>query len=248
MSAVYTTAALSNLVHKIGHEIGNPLTAIISLATIIERFSGDSPNADIESAFKKTAGYSTSIIEEAWKISALSEKLVMLLSEKPGNVSPCRMEAVLTKVLQKSKSRGRKMRSEVRVTNLAGEKDDVRADSEQLGILIGELVGNAQNALFYEFGESASERPVTVVIRSEGDQCILTCSNDSAQAQPGELDSLFELFSTNYSAHKHLGIGLTMCTAITRRFGGSLRIIEQPRQNGFSFTVEMGLPRATGAE
>ena len=245
MSDVYTTVSLSNLVHKIGHEIGNPLTAIISLATIIERFSGDAPSPDIEAAFKKSAGYSTSIIEEAWKISALSEKLVMLLSEKPGNVSPCRMEAVLTKVLQKSKSRGRKMRSEVRVTNLAADKDDVRADSEQLGILLGELLINAQNALSYEFGDAAAERPVTVVIRSEGDLCILTCSNDTANAQANELDSLFELFSTSYSAHKHLGIGLTMCTAIARRFGGGLRIIEQPRPDGFSFTVELGLPRAT---
>ena len=36
---------LSDLIHKIGHEIGNPLTSIISLASIIERFGGPTAGA-----------------------------------------------------------------------------------------------------------------------------------------------------------------------------------------------------------
>lgn len=246
-AAVIHPAVLSSLIHKIGHDIGNPLTAIISLATIIERFSCDA-GGDLEAAFKKAAGYSASIIDEAWKISALSEKMVMLLSEKPGNVSPCRMESVLTKVIQKAKTRGRRPRPEVKVMNLAGELDSVLADSEQLGILFGELIGNAQNALAYEFGDAALDLPVTVTIRGEGDRCFMTCSNDTKSAFPGELDAVFDLFQTNYTMQKHLGIGLTMCTAIARRFGGSLRAIEQPRPDGYTFTIEVAMPRSVEEE
>src|SRR5262245_24972844 len=76
---------LSHLIHKLGHEIGNPLTSIISLGTILERFSISAPGRGETLPPEKIASYASSIIDEAWRISSLTEKLVLTLSNRRGN-------------------------------------------------------------------------------------------------------------------------------------------------------------------
>lgn len=241
---VLTGETLSNLIHKIGHEIGNPLTAIISLGTIIERFSRESPSADVESTFKKTSGYAGSIIDEAWKISALSERLVMLLSQKPGNVGPCNLGEALAKSLQKQRLRNRGRTPNVLVSTLGDKPCIALIDSEQLAVFFGEIFLNAQNAIGYELGGDDANHPVTALLRTEGDRVLFALTNDTPEPRSGDLDSLFDLCTTTYGDRKHLGIGLTMCWTIISRFGGTMRLIEQSRQSGYSFTVEVSLPAA----
>jgi C4-dicarboxylate-specific signal transduction histidine kinase len=117
-------------------------------------------------------------------------------------------------------------------------------DSEHISVLISELLNNAHNILGYDFPQDAHTRPITVMLRNEGNMCMLTVSNDAAHPYPGELSSVFDLFQTTYEDRKHLGIGLGMCQAIASRYEGSLRVIEQPRGSIYSFTVELSLPRA----
>ncbi len=235
---------LSNLIHKIGHEIGNPLTAIISLGTIIERFSRESPSADLEATFKKTSGYAGSIIDEAWKVSALSERLVMLLSQKPGNVSPCDVNEALKKAIEKQRLRGRGTRPNILMSTLGDKPCLALIDSEQLAVLLGELLQNAQNAVAYEYAGNDTDHPITAVLRQDGSKVFLALTNDIPDNLEGELGSAFDLFQTAYGDRKHLGIGLTMCWAIANRFSGGMRLIEQPRQSGCAFTVELSLPAA----
>ena len=101
---------LSEIGHKFGHEVGNPLTAIISLASILGRtipadkdsidalFSGQVTAAPAAPQTSKAAApndvdrlklvlsrlpdYANSITQEAWRISALTETLVFLLSDR----------------------------------------------------------------------------------------------------------------------------------------------------------------------
>jgi len=233
---------LSVLIHKVGHEIGNPLTAIISLATIIERFSRECPPT--ESDANKSANYAGSIIEEAWKIGALNERLVMLLSQKSANSGPTDLRRLLDKVIQKRQMRMRIPKEGV-VVSVLGETPIVAlADAEHISVLVGELLQNAHNALAYDFPDDGTSRPTTVMLRNEGKSCVLTITNDAAHPFPGELASIFDLFQTTYAERKHLGIGLSMCQAIASRYDGTLRAIEQPRREIYSFTLELSLPQA----
>lgn len=236
---------LSDLVHKVGHEIGNPLTAIISLASIIERFHQDPSTPETAPPLRKTSSYAASIIDEAWKISALSERMVLLLSQKPGNTEPCNLFASLERSIQRMRSRSRELSHEVVKQRFGDCEPLVDVDGEQLQVLLQELVSNAQNALTYEFSpDRAPASPITAFVKADATTTTLIISNDIPAPRPVALDDLFNPFVTTQPDHKHLGLGLTVCWIIAQRFGGAMRVIEQPRGDELTFTVELSFPTA----
>src|SRR5262249_40647503 len=96
---------LSRLVHKFGHEVGNPLTSLISLASILERFPTVQGSAQQGAVGQKVPSYARSIISEAWRVSLLTEKLVLLLSDKHGSPSPCNIAKCIERTLSRMKTR-----------------------------------------------------------------------------------------------------------------------------------------------
>ena len=236
---------LSDLIHKVGHEIGNPLTAIISLAAIIERFHHESTSGEPGAYAKKTASYAGSIMDEAWKISALSERLVMLLSQKPGNVSSCDLLEAVEKAVQKLRMRQKNKRLDIVIQQIGDGSCEVAIDSEQLNVLIIELIVNAQNALLYEWPQDLPPGPISAFIRAGENSCVMLISNEVPEPRALDISSLFDPFVTTNADRKHLGLGLTVCWAILKRFDCTVRIIEQPSVAGRSFTVEATFPRPT---
>ncbi|MFN8390659.1 MAG: ATP-binding protein [Bdellovibrionota bacterium] len=234
---------LSNLIHKIGHEIGNPLTAIISLATIVERFNDESAAKDLTGTLNKITSYSASIIDEAWKISALNERLVMLLSQKPGNCSPCNVGETIQRAVKKMRSRGRAPDFDVLVSQIGEVPATAFIDSEQLNILLQELFQNAITAA----GNRDDDQPLRILVKGGKESTYIALMSDSSQRHPLELSTLFDPFVTTWSEKKRLGLGLTVSWAIVSRFGGTMQLIEQPQQSGYSFTVAITLPAAAPA-
>jgi C4-dicarboxylate-specific signal transduction histidine kinase len=251
-TSVQSGEVLSNLIHKIGHEIGNPLTAIISLATIIERFGDETPGQDFAPMLKRLAGYSTSIIEEAWKISAQSERLVMLLSQKPGNCSACGLAEAVKKTAQKLRSRGRVKKLDLLVSEIGERPAQWFMDAEQLHLLLQELFLNASAGLSYAgFSDVAgSNANIHVLIKGGTEESYLAVSNEFDAPAPEDLACLFEPFVSNWSEKKHLGLGLTVCWSIVRRFNGRIQIIEEKQSDRWRFTVAIHLPARgnTGAD
>ena len=88
---------LSDLMHKTGHEIDNPLTSIISLAAIIER----SEHED-----ERISDFARSISAEAWRISKTIRSIVHILSTRDSNSSQCELTSALKLALKEvTKSR-----------------------------------------------------------------------------------------------------------------------------------------------
>ena len=243
-SVILSSEILSNLIHKIGHEIGNPLTAIISLATIIERFNDESAVQDLAASLKKISGYSTSIIDEAWKISALSERLVMLLSSKPGNPAPCDVADTFRRTARKLSARGRIRKLELAINQIGAVPAVAYIDADQFIIVLQELFSNATHAAIYSAPGSAERviPPLTVLIKGEAETSYFAISNAAAAAAAVEPSALFEPFVTTWADKKHLGLGLTVCWAVVHRFGGSMQIVEERSGAGYTFTVAITLP------
>ncbi len=239
--------SLSNLMHKIGHEIGNPLTAIIALATIMERFQGESSPSDVpgSSPYQKVNSYSTSIIDEAWRISGLNEKVVLLLSTKPGNLGCCVVTEVLAKAAQKFKSRHKRKRIEVRVAPPELPEPIVWADYEQVLALFTEAITNAYQSFAYRSDDAPPVPPIVDVTIDRVDGFIRTTfSNLIEKPLPFPPEELFAAAVTEHGDRKHVGLGLTVGWTIVHRFHGRIAAAELDTPEGLRFSLEILLPES----
>ncbi|MCB0323381.1 MAG: hybrid sensor histidine kinase/response regulator [Bdellovibrionales bacterium] len=238
---------LSVLIHKIGHEIGNPLTSIISLATIIDRFSApDAGGLDSE----KAAAYARSIIKESWRVSALTEKLVLLLSNRRGAPTPCDVVGILPRALKKLRSRRGFDSDWVRIVSRSEIPLFAFCDSDQFLVAITELLENAFVAVgakdFADDGEPPDTPPIEVVLSGDRHRCIIEVCVPQPTASERPLDELFQPFVTAHADEKHLGLGLTVVAAIADRVGAELELEEQRLDDGYRFITRLQFPAHEG--
>lgn len=238
--------ALSTLIHKLGHEIGNPLTSIISFATVMNRInsSASDPNKTANSVSsnpipsEKIDLYTQSIIDEAWRIAAINERLVLLLSERLPQDRACDLHKTIAQVFSKVK---RKFPS---VTcHLESSTVKVLIEEGQLKCLAGELLHNALEAASLFLAQnpnSISDHPIVHVrISPDG---VLTIANYTVGPSSLPMDRLYEPFVTASFPNHHLGLGLTVAYAIVDRFRGDIVIEESMHDNYCVFSVHVALP------
>ncbi|MBP9838713.1 MAG: HAMP domain-containing histidine kinase [Proteobacteria bacterium] len=233
---------LSTLIHKIGHEIGNPLTAIISYSSIIERFSGQTPggqNPENNPLSSKLTSYAGSIIDESWKVNQQSERLVMLLSQKPGNTTECPIADILKTAIKKhslrNKNRPLTHRVEIKSPEDFGQAN---ADPEQFVILLCEFLANSLNAIEFFYGKDSQEK-ITVAPINEDNTFGLSVSNSKPSAYPEELSNLLDPYVSEYVEKKHLGLGFCVCHAIASRFNAQIRLVETTENEKITFSQEI---------
>jgi C4-dicarboxylate-specific signal transduction histidine kinase len=264
VAQLLSSEVLSDIVHKLGHEIGNPLTAIISLASIFERFESEQEPARLRMMADKLAGYGASITAEAWRVNQLSERLVMLLTKRSANINRVNLVEVADRALRRVRSRYGYQQEDV-LSNLAmSEPVMVASDSEQLLLLVSELLLNALQSASYrrssitevppgaapgaELGQATPPgptlAPVSLFVRQGKDSANLMIRNELSEPLPLELSELFNPMVTTLADHKHIGLGLTVCAAILGRCGGNLRLLEEVNADGISFMVDLSLPLA----
>jgi signal transduction histidine kinase len=240
---------LSEIGHKFGHEVGNPLTAIISLASILGRavpaekgaldalFSqhsqpGSNPELDrTKLLLTRLPDYANSITQEAWRISSLTETLVFLLSERANRNAASELEKSLNRALAKLNSRAR-IRKQLFDVKLPRLLPFFRVEQDQFVFLLGELLTNAAQAI--SDMEISPDRAISIELLpgSETGKGVIVVTNPIARPCPFELSSLFKPFVTEYGARKQLGLGLPTVAAIVDRHGGELELNEVTDERG----------------
>lgn len=224
---------LSEIIHKINHEIGNPLTSIISLSAIMERAAELSP--------EKISPYATAIASEAWRISGLSEKLVLLLSARAEIASSVNAIDVLRKALTKLDRTEKYHGLEPKIV-CEEALPQVRAEFHQCIGLFVTLLENAFDAALASKvppGQHPGDR-VQIDLASDNLFVAISVTSISDAACPLSLDSIFDPFVG--SRPKNLGLGLTVAAAITERFGGSISCQESTEADLSRFVVTVRLP------
>lgn len=237
--------ALTNIIHKFGHEIGNPLTAIISFATVLERPQAADADSD---ASNKARSYARMILDESWRITGLSERLVLLLSGRAPVATNCDIEAETRRTLDKITRQKEFAAIDLRLHRPASPITAL-LDTEQYRVLVGELVRNAFQAVnrsSEKRGGAMAEDPehntVSVRIEPGPTQLHLSVINYCATPCPFSLNELFEPFITENKEAKFLGIGLTVAWAIVERMGGSLAVEEEEVESAYRFSTKAMVP------
>ena len=237
---------LSEIIHKIGHDIGNPLTAIISIGSVIQTLSAFEGDPSQEN---KMPYYADSIVSEAWRISRINERLVCLFSERPVDPSPCEIKAILIQTLTRLKSREKKKYQPVDI-NISTTNPSPHAliDNNQLLLLISELISNAVESLerdilvnppLAEFIPS-----IDVEITADETWVYLTVTSISSRPIPIELSECFKPLLSCYPEEKRIGLGLTTALAITERFNGKIELEEKKKNNDYLLCAKVSLPVA----
>ena len=240
---------LSNLIHKIGHEIGNPLTAIISVASVMQRFtqSGDSSLKEQELSSQRVGSYCGSILDEGWRINSLNERLVLILSAKAGNPEAVDVVEALKKSFNRIKSRFRQKFRGIDIS-IAAPEVPVYAlvDAEQFQVVLIELLKNAYQGLTNnsEISESdeLSLEPIKCTVQVVAGEAEIAIASTNSQPCPIELSELFEPFTNGYPMSKNLGLGLTVSLAVIERFQGSIQLQEFADSQGHTFRTIVRLP------
>ena len=246
--------ALSELVHKIGHDIGNPLTAVISVCSIMQTMAEMDKTTNSAALVTKISEYSGMLTSEAWKISRINERLVSLLSSRKPNLISCNIHNNFVTVFNRLQSRNQKKFGKLEIVFNAEEKGDnivALADNNQLNLLITELITNCADALEKNSSLDATSSSkndeklkVSVNISKDSDQaCFSVASTVGFRCEMENLGDLFNPFvSVGYPEEKKIGLGLTTALATVERMQGKIELQEQEYNGKFCFTVTVKLP------
>lgn len=249
---------LSYLVHQFSHDIGNPLTSIISYSSILEQ------SAQFSLPLDKVADYAKSISRETWRISVLMEKF-LLLSSISMNATPVPLSEIQQRVF--SRYRSRYNLTDIDITFEGFDSEDfVLAEAEHLTAIMCEIASNAlgaqkalKNSSLNEAGSKYNDEiednfMITFKCSSQsssisddkplGQFILIEAYNPTAPHTLG-LDQLFEVGQKCHpSGRDNLGIGLPAILHSISRWGGEVEIEEEQKSGETYFRTKLYLQRA----
>jgi signal transduction histidine kinase len=228
--------SLSDFIHRIGHDIGNPLTSLISLASLLERSSSDSK---FELSKEDNSKYLKSIIGDAWRIQALVEKTILLLSERSSSdESSINVGEVIQQSIRKVLRKPAFQQFDISFAPTS-EELKVKISRSALEWLCTELITNALNHL--SLSEDGYENPVNVSLKKVADKAVIEVKNNLISEQNFELKSLFEPFVKFPENSKGGGLGLTAANCVAIKANSELAIEIDEADKSFKAIVELPL-------
>jgi len=224
------TRFAETFVGMLGHDLRNPLNAIVMTTRLLRRIA-KAPN-------ELTAVERVS--SSAQRMSNMVGQLLDLTrSRLAGGISIDKMPVDLCTVVSEVVDELRRAYPSRVVDWNGGTCIPARADRDRLAQVVSNLVGNA-----LEHG--ASDRPVTVDMRTVDTDVILTVHNEGPPISSERMETLFEPFpgkSTRGEGSKGLGLGLYITEQIIRAHGGRVEVTSTA-ERGTTFRIF--LPHSDG--
>ena len=124
-------------------------------------------------------------------------------------------------------------------TQCADDLPPLLVDPQQIGMVLGNLVTNAYQAMSYG-------GTLTIAARRDSKGVAISVTDTGYGISPEHMDQLFEpLFTTKA---RGVGLGLAICKKLVEGHGGSIQVTSQPGE-GSTFTIVLpAAPRCTVAD
>jgi signal transduction histidine kinase len=223
-SAVATGGQREQFIAMLGHDLRNPLFAIMAgIRGLLRRPPEDKANLILEQMQQSAtrmaglvddlldfarARLAGGIVAERRRVETLGAELAMIVDEL------------------RSAHPGRTIEADIAIPTA------VDCDPRRIGQLFSNLLGNALQ-------HGAPDLPVTVTARVQQERFTLSVANRGRTIEPETLAHIFEPYSRPPGGSKAgLGLGLFIAAEIARAHGGTIAATSDDR-NGTAFTVEI---------
>ena len=222
------------LLASLSHDLRTPLSAIAGAATSL-RALGDKmkPEERLELL--------TSIEEETARLSRFVANLLDMSRIEAGGLKVNRDLVDVADVVQGAVERSRKAfpKQPVKV-NLAPDLPFVRGDDRLLEQVLFNLLDNAH--------KYAGDSGATIHGRKEGDDVVLSVTDEGPGVKPADLEKIFEKFyrgGRSDGRKPGTGLGLSICRGLIEAMGGTI-VAQSPavRRRGTRIVIRLPGGRA----
>jgi signal transduction histidine kinase len=230
-AAERASQAKDNFLAMLGHELRNPLAAIVNGAAVLDRFD----------ARAEAEGRSRAIIgRQARHLSRLIDDLLDVSRIMSGKITLRRDPVDLREVVRQCvEARQAAVSGSHHVSLLTDARPlVVEGDPVRLEQIVGNLLDNAVKY-------SAPGEPIRVVARRKNGEVVLSVEDRGVGLAPEMLESIFEPFTqSDVSLHRArggLGLGLAVVKGLVEQHGGHVSAHSAGLGRGSEFVVRLPL-------
>jgi len=223
-------SAMGSLLAGVAHELNNPLAIVMGRASLLEEKCND----------PELRGDVQRIREAAERCGRIVRTFLNMARSKPAtreSVSLNDLTRAAAEMLSYSyRSHGVEMRLQ-----LIDGLPSVKADGDQIGQIVLNLLVNAQQALSATTGERRVHIETGVEVRRENREprVWLRVSDNGAGVLPELRDKLFEPFFTTKPEGIGTGLGLAVSRSLARDHGGDLTLEPTAYEGGATFRLNL---------
>ena len=205
---------IRNFANHVSHELKSPITSIRGAAELMQESAGNMNDREREKFLANVLGDAermTSLLERLRELAA-AENLIM--------EGTCNLEQELEAISGKNPHI---------VFDVKGEVEhEVAISSENLGIVLDNLIGNA-------IRHEASEIEITCSVT--GMNIVLELKDNGSGISPANRKKVFDLFFTTTRDHGGTGMGLNIVKSVLEAHGGSIKLLETDTGTAFELTL-----------
>jgi signal transduction histidine kinase len=213
----------------LGHDLRNPLGAVVAGATLALRRTDDA----------KARGHLERVLRSARRMARMVEQLLDVSRVRLGRGIPLvRAEIDLAELVRQAVAETEPSHRQHRFDLRLPERCDGWWDRDRLAQVLTNLLANA-----CEHSEGGSV--VTVTVADDPAHATVSVHNPGPPIPPEILSSVFDAFASG-SEGRGLGLGLYIAREIARAHGGDIAV-ESAEEAGTTFTVTLPRRAAGGA-
>ncbi len=219
--------ALGNLLSGVAHELNNPLCGILGYAQLLMKDDSDA---------RVTKGI-TIIAQEAERAAEIVGRLLTFARRQKPEKRALAINDVIIRALERRSIDLKASRIDVKA-DLEPDLPPVLGNAQQLMAILWHLINNAREAMFSVNGRGN----LTISTRQKNGRVVITVLDDGPGIPEQNRHRVFNPFFTTRADGKAQGLGLSVCFALVRDHGGTIRAGGEPGR-GACFTIE--IPGAT---
>jgi two-component system sensor histidine kinase KdpD len=223
------------LLASLSHDLRTPLSSIAGAASSL-RALGDKMKPEERTELL------SSIEEETARLSRFVSNLLDMSRIEAGGLKVNRDLVDVADAIQGAVERSRKAfpKQQVRV-NLAPDLPFVRGDDKLLEQVMFNLLDNAH--------KYAADSGATIHGRREGDEVVISVTDEGPGVKPADLEKIFEKFYRGGRADGRkpgTGLGLSICRGLIQSMGGTI-VAQSPavRRKGTRIVVRLPAPEVS---
>ena len=219
----------------LAHELRNPLAPISTALALLGRQSLEpTQTARYHAMMRRQVEHMVRLVDDLMEVSRISRGKVRLQR------MPLELAGALSDAVELSRPQLEAGRHTLELVE-SGEPLRLLADAVRLTQVFSNLLNNA--AKYTPPGGR-----LRLAARREGDEAVVSVSDNGIGIEPQMLDAIFEMFvqvgGSTGVAQGGLGIGLTLVKSLVELHGGSVRAHSDGLGRGATFSVRLPLARS----